>query len=698
MMAVSYNAWLVVLSIALATFDAYVALSVIGRVVRSHGRARALWIGFGALAMGLGVWAMHFVGMLAYRLATPLGFDVGLTALSVLPAMLATGAALWMVARRDIRAANVWLPGCTLGIGIGGMHYLGMHAVRMQPAIIWNEPLVAASLLVGMAGASVVLWANSLIWRRYRARRQLLRVLVAGLMGGTMAGVHHLGMAAAGMVAGAVSLSASSGLHGLGLGLVVSTVSGLLLLLTLGVSLVQRQLERHADAINRELGAARDALTHQAFHDALTQLPNRANVLNLLQQLLPRARREQFEVAVMFVDLDGFKSINDTLGHEAGDQFLRSVADALRASVRERDTVARFGGDEFVIVLERYRNEANLVAICEKILALVGRPVAVGGHSVSATPSIGVAVFPRDGEDAASLLRHADIAMYTTKEQGKAGYRFYQQCMSDNARERLLLSAQLRDALRRDEIFVHYQPKVDLDGYRLVGLEALARWIHPERGLMSPDSFVPLAEQSGLIGRLGERVLQQVARQIAQWSAAGLPLVPVAVNVSLQEIQGNHFIDILRLTMADFGLAPGAIELEITETVAMMDAGRTLQKLRQLEALGFHLTIDDFGTGFSNLNHLRQLPLQSIKIDQSFVQGASLNQADRDITEAIVALAHKLRLQVIAEGIETPGQADWLQLIGCKVGQGFLFMRPVDAAAVPALLRQGHVRPQEAVA
>ncbi|UGB45635.1 EAL domain-containing protein [Frateuria edaphi] len=685
MMAVSYNPWLVLLSLALAALDAYVAFSVVGRIARSRGPGAVLWTAFGALAMGSGVWAMHFIGMLALQVPIPLGYDSQRTTLSAVPVVVATGATLWLLARHPTRRGAV-LAGCAMGVGMTAMHYLGVRALDMQPAIAWRAPWTIASLLFALIGSIAAIGLHSVIWRSDRRRRWWLRVLSALMLGGTATGVHYLGMIAMQFAPGAVSLQARTGLHGLGLGLAVSLVSGLLLLLTLGVSLAHRQLQRHTEAISRELGQARDALSWLAYHDELTALPNRANVLDLLDRLLPLARDERFEVAVMFVDLDGFKSINDTLGHEVGDEFLRSVADALRASVRSRDTVARFGGDEFVVVLERYRSEQNLSAICQKILSLVSRPVTVASHAVSATPSIGVAMFPRDGEDAASLLRHADLAMYSAKEHGKAGYCFYQPCMSEQARDRLLLSAELREALQREEVVVHYQPKVALDSRRVVGLEALVRWPHPERGLLLPKHFVSLAEGSGLIGQLGRVVLRQVARQLAQWRARGLPLVPVAINVSLQEIQDGHFVAGLLGTLREFGLHPSLIEFEITESAAMKNAEHTLRQLRQLEVLGFRMAIDDFGTGFSSLSHLRQLPTQTIKIDQSFVQGAERNPADRDITEAIIALARKLRLTTVAEGIETEAQAAWLREAGCEIGQGFLFVPPLPASQVPALL------------
>ncbi|MGN2247243.1 putative bifunctional diguanylate cyclase/phosphodiesterase [Frateuria sp. GZRR35] len=685
MMAVSYNPWLVLLSLALAALDAYVAFSVVGRIARSRGPAAMLWTAFGALAMGSGVWAMHFIGMLALQVPIPLGYGSRQTTLSAVPVVLATGATLWLLARHPNRTGAV-LAGCVLGLGMTAMHYLGVGALDMQPAIAWSVPWTVASVLLALVGSIAAIGLHSIIWRSERRRRWWLRVLAALMLGSTSTGVHYLGMAAMQFAPGAVSLQARAGLHGLGLGLAVSLVSGLLLLLTLGVSLAHRQLQRHTEAISRELGQARDALSWLAYHDELTALPNRANVLDLLDRLLPLASEERFEVAVMFVDLDGFKSINDTLGHEVGDEFLRSVADALRASVRSRDTVARFGGDEFVVVLERFRSEQNLSAICQKILSLVSRPVTVAGHSVSATPSIGVAMFPRDGGDAASLLRHADLAMYSAKEHGKAGYCFYQPRMSEQARDRLLLSAELREALQREELVVHYQPKVALDTRRVVGLEALVRWPHAERGLLLPQHFVPLAESSGLIAQLGRVVLRQVARQLALWRTRGLPLVPVAINVSLQEIQDGQFVTGLLGTLREFGLHPSLIEFEITESAAMKNAEHTLRQLRQLEALGFRMAIDDFGTGFSSLSHLRQLPTQTIKIDQSFVQGAERNPADRDITEAIIALARKLRLSTVAEGIETEAQAAWLREAGCETGQGFLFVPPLPPSQVPALL------------
>jgi len=405
-----------------------------------------------------------------------------------------------------------------------------------------------------------------------------------------------------------------------------------------------------------------------------------------LQALLPTAQRERFEVAVMFIDLDGFKSINDTLGHEAGDEFLRRVAQELCASVRPRDTVARFGGDEFVVVLERYRNRGNLSAICEKILSRVSTPVLVAGQKVTATPSIGVAIFPDDGDNPAELLRHADIAMYAAKQRGKASFCFYEPQMIARASERLALSTELREGLARGEFRVCYQPKVDLRSRELVGLEALARWEHPVRGQLPPSVFIPLAEDCGLIARVGERVVREVAGQIARWRAEGLPLVPVAINLSMQEVQAAQFVPTLLGTLAEAGLDRHAIEFEITETAAMTDVHTTLRHLNELDALGFRIAIDDFGTGFSALSYLHRFPISTLKIDQSFIAGlhGPEVQSTRALVEGVLSLARTLGIETIGEGIETEAQRQTLRELGCDYGQGYLLGRPAPKARAVA--------------
>ncbi len=655
------NLWLPALLSALATLHAYLALDVLGRVTRARGAVPVLWLGFGAAVLAVGVWATWQLGG-----AIPAGLGDRRGAAAFGTAWLAAAMALWLMER--LRTPSPVLAGITLGSGLALANRLALDGATAGPDL-------AGMLPCAIAGAVLALALRGPAPSRARAG------LAAAVLGATVVAVPWMGRAFAGGNA-AVGRPDDAGAPAAA----AVVICALVLLLAAVVLRAQRELARQAAQIRGELEAARQALVHQAFHDVLTALPNRAKVLAQLQELLPQARREGFEVAVMFIDLDGFKSINDTLGHEAGDAFLRCVADALRASVRPRDTVARFGGDEFVVVLERYRSRGNLSLICDKILAQVSAPVVVAGQKVTATPSIGVAMFPGDGEDPAELLRHADIAMYAAKQRGKAGFCFYEPRMIQQASERLALSTELREGLARAEIRVCYQPKVDLRTRELVGLEALARWAHPTRGALPPSVFIPLAEDCGLIARLGETVVREVAGQIAQWRAQGLPLVPVAINLSMQEVQGAQFVPALLRTLAEAGLGHDAIEFEITETAAMTDVHTTLRHLRELDTLGFRIAIDDFGTGFSSLSHLRQLPARAIKIDQSFVHGARHSHHDREIAEAIIALARKLRLHTIAEGVETEEEARWLLQAGCSTGQGFLFGRPLEPRQVARLL------------
>lgn len=420
------------------------------------------------------------------------------------------------------------------------------------------------------------------------------------------------------------------------------------------------------------------ALAFHAYHDTLTGLPNRAYLMRELEKALGAPN---VALAVMFIDLDGFKSINDTLGHEAGDTFLRAVASSLRSSVRERDTVSRFGGDEFVVIVQAYGGMENLVRVCRKVLDLVSKPVNVSGQFVAVSPSIGVAVAPQDGMVAETLLRNADAAMYAVKETGKADFRFYEEGMLERARERLALTVELREALQAGELTVEYQPKRNLRDGTLAGVEALARWPHPIRGDVPPGVFVEIAERSGLIHALGEYVLRAVLNQLQAWDAAGTVVDYVAINLSMHELSRPAFVDTLHRAVRSYGVDPIRIRFELTESTAMRQPEETMRQLVKLRSHGFDLLIDDFGAGYWNLSHLRELPVGTIKIDQSFVRGSSSNLADREITEAIVGLAKKLNMRTIAEGVETEAQADWLRDLGCDIGQGYFFARPMSPDA-----------------
>lgn len=677
MLTATYNYWLVVTSLVIATLDSYVSFSVARHLSFSRGLGAFGWLLLGALPMGFGVWSMHFIGMLAFDIGTPLGYDFWLTTLSMLPIIVAAGAVMWMMTRGAMSPMRLLVCGALLGGGIGAMHYTGMAAMRMVPGIVWNYWRVALSVLFAIAGSTISLAvALKVNNERHRTHRIALRWAAAALMGSSIAGMHYLAMSAGEYPYGSWCLSANSVLRGKWLGLAIAVISLCVLLFTMAMTLLRQYGYRRERRMDAALSRARSALTFQAFHDGLTQLPNRTYLMETLGRLLKESNEP---IAVLFVDLDGFKAINDSLGHHAGDDFLRSVALALRASVRERDIVSRFGGDEFVLVLRSYRGADNLNAICRKVLDLVSRPVMIAGHTVTVTPSIGVAVAPHDGEDADTLMRNADTAMYTVKELGKAGFRFFERSMHTLAHEHLTLSQELREALYLGTIDVHYQPQNDLRTGELAGLEALARWNHPTRGMISPSIFVPIAERSGLVGALGAHVLKVVIEHLKCWKSQHFEPPYVAINLSPQELRDPMFADSVHESVASHSIDPARIRFEITESTAMRDPDITLRQLGQLRQKGFMLSIDDFGTGYSSLSYLRQLPTGTVKIDQSFIQGSSQNREDREITEAIVALTKKLRLETVAEGVESESQAAWLKEIGCDVAQGFFFAKPMEA-------------------
>lgn len=440
-------------------------------------------------------------------------------------------------------------------------------------------------------------------------------------------------------------------------------------------------------------------LHEMAHHDALTRLPNRLLLDARLEHALERARRDGSRVAVLFLDVDRFKNVNDTLGHPVGDELLCEVATRLRRCVREEDTVARIGGDEFVVVLESVRDRHYAAVAAEKIISAMSGTLDLGSGSVVLTASVGVVLYPDDGEDATTLLKHADAAMYRAKEDGRDQYQFYTRDMTAGARKRLSLEVDMRRALDRgDQFTVHYQPLVSLEDERAFGVEALMRWDHPERGRISPAEFIPLAEECGLIEPLGEWVLAEACRQLRAWRDAGLDGLRASVNVSGRQVVKPRLIEVVRRVLADTGLDPGALVLELTETVLMSDPAAAGSSLRQLASLGVSLSVDDFGTGYSSLSYLKRFPVSTLKIDRSFVRDAPVDASDAAICRAVLALADSLGLDVVAEGVETVAHRTFLREAGCPRAQGYLFGRPLPAAEAEAALRRNFLEHSAAVA
>ncbi len=431
---------------------------------------------------------------------------------------------------------------------------------------------------------------------------------------------------------------------------------------------------------------SQEQLQHMAHHDALTELPNRTLFLDRLKQAIAHARWHRRHVGVLFIDLDRFKHINDSLGHDAGDVLLKALSRRFTAVLRERDTVARLGGDEFAIVIVDVASEQDIASVAQKVLDALGPPLEIAGRELFVTASIGVSIFPEDGEDATSLLKHADLAMYRAKELGKNTYQFYSADMSARAFERLSMEHSLRRALARGELTLLYQPQVDAAGGRIFGVEALLRWQHPELGLVAPGDFIMLLEETGLIVAVGEWVLDQACAQLGRWHRAGWPGLRLAVNLSVRQLQERGFVQSVVSVLDRHELPPTHLELELTESMLMSQAGAMPVLLGELSALGLRLALDDFGTGYSSLGYLGKFPLNTLKIDRSFVHGLPVDRDSRAIASSITALAASLDLELIAEGVETAEQRDYLLRSGCSRMQGHLFHPPLPPSEVDALL------------
>ncbi|TGE34220.1 EAL domain-containing protein [Desulfosporosinus sp. Sb-LF] len=420
-------------------------------------------------------------------------------------------------------------------------------------------------------------------------------------------------------------------------------------------------------------------LAYQAHHDALTGLPNRLLFTEHLNQALARARRKKGKLAVMYLDLDRFKLINDSMGHNLGDLLLKNVAERVRQTLREGETLARQGGDEFLILLPEIQNEQEVVAVSDRILRVFTNPIMLEDNEVYMSTSIGISLYPNDGDDRETLLKQADTAMYYAKEKGRNNYQFFTTGLNIKANDRLSTENSLRKALARGEFVLHYQPQVDLESGLIVGLEALIRWNSTERGIISPLSFIPIAEETGLIVPIGEWVLRTACAQNMAWRRQGYPFLRMAVNISARQFREPNFIKLVSGILQETGMDPQWLELEITESIAMENGETSVDMLNRFKELGIRISIDDFGTGFSSLNYLRRMPIDTLKIDQSFVQDISTGENGEEVVTAIIQLAKNLRLKVIAEGVETATQCSFLKGKRCDEMQGYLFSQAVTS-------------------
>jgi diguanylate cyclase len=681
-----YNSWLVGLSICVAMAVSYTALRLAARIAISERPAECLWLAAGALAMGVGIWSMHFIGMLAFSLPIPLAYDIPTTIVSLTIAVLTSGFALGLTSGRQLTLPRLAGSAMAMGTGICAMHYTGMAAIDVVPGIAYDPALVACSMIIAVTASFVALWLFFKLRDGRSHLQRLARIAAAVIMGLAISGMHYTGMAAARFSVGSFCRGGVT-FNNLWLGVVIGLFAIGLLIVTLVTAMYDAHLQSRTHSHARRLEAANAKLQYQATHDALTDLPNRMLFMDRLGREIAHAERDGHLFAVLLLDLDRFKQINDSLGHGAGDRLLEEVARRLCGAVREVDTVARIGGDEFLLLIADTRDQSDLAAVAAKIGKALGEPLSVGSAELHTSASIGISMYPADGTTGDDLVARADEAMYFAKQSGRNSYQFFNRTMSVFSQDRLDLENDLRRALPMNQFEVHYQPKSDVASGRINSVEALLRWRHPRRGLVSPAEFIPLAEENGLILSIGRWVLREACRQAHGWQRMGLPFLRVAVNVSPVQFRQSNFLQAVRTALLDFDLEPQYLEIELTETTVMDNAEGSVQILEELSRMGVVVSIDDFGTGYSSMSYLRRFPIDKLKIDRSFISDLTTNSADSSIVQAIISLAHSLRLKVVAEGVETAEQLERLRELGCDQYQGFFRSAAVPAAEIEESIR-----------
>jgi diguanylate cyclase (GGDEF)-like protein/PAS domain S-box-containing protein len=755
---------LVLVAGVICLLSAFTAFSIFEQARRADRRQFA-WIALAGFVAGTGIWATHFIAMLAYRPNLPIGYDVPLTLLSIAAAVCVTGFG-WALALRAGFGPTL-AGGGVIAAGIGTMHHVGMAAVELPGRFEWDVALVVASLIVGAALSTAALAEHGRRPRTVPWRAALLLTLA-------ICGVHFIAMAAASihpdpriavppaaidpamLMAAVVSMT----LVILAIGFIMvlfdrklarnaveeaqrlrtfadATVEGLVVIdgdlmidanrsfLQLAgydelsaaprrlsdllmdadleamstaadaptvecrllradgacreVELLLRPLSWHGAELRiaavRDISERKEAaerIAHLAYHDALTGLPNRAVFTEQLARSVAEADRSGDALAILCIDLDGFKAVNDIYGHPAGDALLVAAAQRLRSSVRGHELVARLGGDEFAIVQAGGQQPEHAGLLAERVLAALSEPFALGADTVRISGSLGIALFPADAAAPADLIKNADMALYRAKAEGRGTVRFYEAAMDEALRKRRQLDADLRQAIARRELAIAYQPLADVESGSILGFEALLRWNHPQFGRVPPSVFIPLAEESGLILKLGEWVLREAAAEAARWT----PALKLSVNLSPVQFNQGDLAAEVEAILAETGLEPARLELEVTEGLLIRDAERAIAILRRLKAIGVQISMDDFGTGYSSLAYFRMFPFDKLKIDQSFIRDMIENPQSRAIIRSVIGLGRGLRVPVVAEGVETAEQLEALRDEGCDQVQGYLISRP----------------------
>ncbi|MGY2293417.1 putative bifunctional diguanylate cyclase/phosphodiesterase [Pseudomonas sp. SDO528_S397] len=692
----SHNPFLVLLAYLVACAAGFGTLDMaerVGHVDNPTAQRHWRWIGAGCLAGG--IWSTHFISMLAFQAPIAIHYELIMTFASLLIALIASLFAMKTLSHRDLKFPQYLLASVWMGIGIALMHYVGMSAMRSEAAVYFESGLFMASIAIAIGASLAALLLSRHLRNGTGVFHQLLKYAASLVLGAGIISMHFTGMAAMQLlVPDGVAPSLPVDNNPIQLGLSVAVITLLVIGSSISAALADKKLQhketdlRRVNALLSELDQARVSLQQVAHYDALTNLLNRRGFNQIFAERLAEKAANDGMLAVIFLDIDHFKRINDSLGHDAGDELLTVLASHIKSSVRSHDdVVARFGGDEFCILISiHHRDEARHMA--QRIMQKMKDPIELAGRRMVMTTSIGISLFPEDGKTSEELLKTADLALYQSKDTGRNSLNFFSSNLKTRAFLELQLEEELRAALRgKNELVLFYQPILDLKKGKITRLEALVRWQHPHHGLLTPDRFISIAENNGLIAELDHWVLRQACHDLSLLSEQGHTELTMAVNCSALNLARDELADEIESALRFGGVAASRLELEVTENALMGNISSTLALLRQIRALGVSLSIDDFGTGYSSLAYLKRLPLNTLKIDRSFIQDIPKSSADIEIVQAIIGMAHTLHLQVVTEGVETVQQLEVVQKHGCDFVQGYLLSAAVPLQEIGAVIR-----------
>ena len=700
-----HDAWLVALSCVIASVGSLSTLTITRHLDQVQQRSMCLtWGLLGGLCLAGAIWSMHFIGMLAFQAPVAIRYDLATTMLSLLVALVAALLAVYCMVLPSPSLSRQLLAASIIGMGISAMHYSGMAAMRSQAQAYYHGGLFTLSIVIAVSASFAALLLNRYVRQGSLFRQRWMKYSAALVMGAAIALMHYTGMAALNLVVPeGTPLQLRSSDNRSQLVLIVASITLLILNLSLAAAWIGRKLddkERDLQRVNTllvQLDQARASLEQVAHFDPLTELLNRRGFNRVFAATLEEHVVTGRSLAVMFLDIDHFKRINDSLGHDAGDDLLREVAQRIRNALRERDIIARFGGDEFCVVAS-LDSSADPRALAARMLEQMKEPINLAERRIVMTTSIGISLFPQDGSSADELLKHADLALYQSKGSGRNVMHFFNPHLKQKVSLELQLEEDLRQALQQNRgLLLYYQPIIDLRSGTLSKLEALVRWNHPEHGLLSPDRFIAIAEANGFIDQLDNWVLQRACLDLNRLEQLGYPQLKVAVNCSALNLANDQLPERIEQLLTATRCSAHCLELEVTESALLSNINRAIGLLEQIRALGLSLSIDDFGTGYSSLAYLRRLPLDTLKVDRSFIQDVANSSQDREIVHAIIAMAHALHLKVVAEGVETAEQLAFLQEHACDQVQGYLFSKPLPLEEILVCFPP-HYRPLERVA